>query len=304
LTGKHDQNENIFYGLVRSLRDPQDWTNKLFSQILHIINSNAKGGLMAERDAFENSSKAERDWAKPDSIIYFKPGAVQQGKIMVKPPIQYPQGLDRLMGLSMQMFQEVSGINLELLGLADKVQPGVLENQRKQAGMTILAWAFDSLRQYRRQHGRILAAFIREYIADGRLIRMMSDGNEQYIPLMRDDLAVEYDVVVDSSPTSVNEKDRVFAAILQLLPAMARMGIAPPANLIDYLPIPATLANEWRQQAERQEQMSEQQKQQQQQIDEREKLATALQKETQALFNQARAQSEAVEARNKELGIE
>ncbi|NIV38716.1 MAG: hypothetical protein GWN58_57650, partial [Anaerolineae bacterium] len=52
---------------------------------------------------------------------------------------------------------DVSGANLELLGMADKVQAGVLEAQRKQAGMTILSWAFDSLRAYRRAHGRVLA---------------------------------------------------------------------------------------------------------------------------------------------------
>ncbi len=250
MTGLHDRNDNVWFGLFRGLKDPQDWVNKLFSQILHILNSNAKGGLLAERDAFDNTQEAEQAWARADRITWARPGALSQNKIEQKKMQEYPVGLDRLLTFSMGMFTDVSGANLELLGMADKVQAGVLEAQRKQAGMTILSWAFDSLRAYRRAHGRVLAGFIREYIADGRLIRIAGEEGQQYIPLVRDEMHSEYDVIVDENPQSPNEKERVFMVLMELFPHLVKAGVMPPESIIDYLPLPASLIEEWKQQAQ------------------------------------------------------
>jgi hypothetical protein len=51
-------------------------------------------------------------------------------------------------------------------------QPGILEAQRKQAAMTILAILFDSLRRFRKQVGPIRLCLIQNFLADGRLIRI------------------------------------------------------------------------------------------------------------------------------------
>jgi hypothetical protein len=192
------------------------------------------------------------------------------------------------------MFHEVTGINAELLGMTDKVQAGVLEAQRKQAGITILAWAFDSLRDYRRSHGRVLAGYIRTFLADGRLVRIGGQGSDQYIPLVRDELATEYDVVVSESPQSMNEKDRVFAILMQLLPNLAKIGIGPPASLVDYIPIPVKLATEWKEtiMANQQGQAQAQEAQKQMAVA---KLQSELGKEqSETQLNIAKAQNEAM----------
>lgn len=247
LTGLYDEADNSWYGLVKSLLSPQEWVNKLYNQMLHIINSNSKGGLYAERDAFENPIQAELDFARPDRILWTRPGAIIQGKIKERAQIPYPAASDKLLQVAMEMFPQVTGINLELLGLADRVQAGVLEAQRKQSGVTILGWAFDALRAYRRSQGKLFASFIRDFIADGRLIRLLTEGQQQYVPLVRDQMASEYDVVVAESPTSVSEKDRVLMLMTQVVPVMAQYGMPPPPlDILDYLPLPADLIEKWK----------------------------------------------------------
>jgi len=291
MTGRHDRNKNIWYGIVRSFFDPQDWTNKLFSQILHIINTNAKGGLLAEMNAFEDVRQAEDSWAQVDSITWAKPGAVAEKRIMPKPPPPYPQGMDRLMQVAISMFPEVSGMNLELLGLADKVQPGVLEAQRKQAGMTLLAWAFDAMRNYRKQHGRILAEFIRRYISDGRLIRIAGKEQQQYLPLMKDQMAIEYDLIVDESPSSPNQKERVFAIFTQLLPILTDQGVPFIPELLDYSPLPQPLIEKWKQ-AMRPKPEQQQAQQQAQQVQMESAVADVQETRSKTSLNRAKAQSE------------
>lgn len=246
MTGKRDRATRTWYGIVRGMKDPQRWANKWLSQVLFIINSNAKGGIMAETGAFDNVRKAQDEWAQPDAITWVKDGALQQSKILPKPPITYPAGLDQLMQFAIGSIRDVSGVNVEMLGMADRDQPGILEYQRKQAGINILAGLFDSLRLYRKEEGRILLYYIREYLSDGRLIRVVGDDGAKYIPLVRDPNTYIYDVIVDEAPTSPNMKEKVFAVLSQLLPTLLGQGVPMPPEVLDYSPLPEALATKWK----------------------------------------------------------
>jgi hypothetical protein len=239
ITGKRDRNTNTWYGLVRAMKDPQRWANKFFSQLLHNINSAGKG-ILATRDTFDNPREAEANWARPDSITFTRPGVNLANNVMPKPPGNMPAQLPGLMEFAVSSIRDVTGVNLEMLGLADREQAGVLEYQRKQAGLTILASLFDGLRRYRKEQGRLLLHFIQEYISDGRLIRITGqDGNEQYIPLAKNQEAAKFDVIVDDAPTSPNQKEKTWGILTQMLPVVGEM--IPPAvwpELLRYSPLP------------------------------------------------------------------
>jgi len=246
LTGKRDRNKNEWFGIGRAIRDPQMWVNKLFSTILHALAANSKGGLMAEEDAFEDPARAEEEWSSPDSITWMQPGAIQAGKIQEKSPAEYPAGLDKLMTFALNSLPETSGLNMEIMGMANRVQPGVVEAQRKQSAMTVIAWAFDSMRRYYKDHGRQLAYYMREYIADGRLARITTKAGQQYIPLMKDEITMEFDVVVDEAPTSANAKERTWLMLEGLLPQLLKMGMPIPPEVLDYSPLPEELQTAWK----------------------------------------------------------
>lgn len=248
ITGRRDRNHNTWYGVVKALIDPQKWANKFFSQTLHIINTNAKGGLVVEKGATDNMRKFKTDWAKSDGVTVVEDGAISGNKIMPKPVPNVPVQISQMLQFSISSMRDVSGLNLEILGMADRQQAGVLEAQRKQAALTVLATLFDSLRRYRKEQGRLLAKFIRDYLSDGRLIRILGgDGSERYIPLIRDPQTIEYDVIVDEAANTVNQKDKTFHILMQLLPTLAQMGAPFTPDLLEYLPLPAAMVEKWQQ---------------------------------------------------------
>jgi len=246
VTGLRDANNNVWFGLVSMMKDPQRWANKWLSQIQHIVNSGAKSGLIAERGAISNQANFEENFSKPGSISYVEDGAIAGGRIQPKTPPPYPQGVDRLLEFAIQGINDVPGINLELIGMANRDQAIGLEDTRKQAGVTILATFFDSLRRYRKQQGRLLAYFIREYISDGRLIKVVGNEGVQYLPLFRDKVAFDYDVIVDDAPTSTNMKEKVYKTIISILPMLLQSGIPIPPELLDYAPLPSSLVQSWK----------------------------------------------------------
>jgi len=222
------------------MKDPQRWANKFFSQILHIVNSNAKGGLIAETGAFVDPKKAEEQWADPAAVVLLKNGGLN--KVKERDAASFPQALDRLMQFAIQSIPATAGVNLETLGLQQNDQAGILEQERKKATIMVLSPFFDSLRRYRKEEGRLLVHFINEYISDGRLIRVKNEQGEQWVPLNRNEETLDYDIIVDEAPTSPNQKQEVWATMAQLLPQLLKEGMPLPPDFFDYSPLPSELA--------------------------------------------------------------
>lgn len=301
ITGERDQNEGVWYGIVRAMKDPQRWANKWLSQSLHILNTNAKGGLFAERGAFDNDRDAEDSYARSDRITWLKQGALAAGKIQQKTPPQLPQNLAELMAYALSSIRDASGVNLELAGLQEQAdQSGVLAEHRKQSGMTILASLFDSLRRYRKRQGRIMLYFIQNYISDGRLIRIVGEEGAQYVPLIHQPGLTEYDVVVDDDPTSTNQKEKVWATLMQMMPFLAdKLDPSDLAILFEYSPLPQSVVEAWQQKIEQQQQQQaplQQQMQELQMMLLQTKSALQAAQAQQAQANAAKAAAEAATA--------
>lgn len=243
MTAKRDRNKNTWYGVVAAMMDPQRWANKWMSQSLHILNTGAKGGIIAEEDAFDDWDAAMEDWASPDAIVKAAAGAITNKKIMPRPVNEIPQGLDKLLTLAISSIRDCAGVNLELLGQVAQDQPGVVEHMRKQAGMTVLADIFNSLRQYRKEQGKLMLFFICNFLSDGRLIRIGGAENAEYVPLVKQSDTMEYDVIVDQMPTSPNMKEQIWGTLVQLFPFMKGLPIPPQAymELLKYSPLPASV---------------------------------------------------------------
>ncbi len=252
ITGYYDKIEEQFYGIVRAVIDPQRWSNKFFSQVMYLLNSQSKGGLLAEKGAFEDPRQAEESWAKSDAITYLANGALagQNPRVKEKPTAQFPTGFFALFNEAKESISQVTGLSPEFLGTREVDQAGVLEYQRKQSSLNLLASLFNSLRRYRKRQGKTMLYLIQNYLSDGRLIRIVGDGKAQYVPLVKRANA-EYDIIVDDAPTSPNEKERTWGVLLQLMPFVKQF-MTPETTLevLEYSPLPASLVQKWKEKAE------------------------------------------------------
>lgn len=252
MTCYRERETGYWIGAVRHIRDPQRYANRLMSLMMSILGTGAKGGVLYETGAFVNPKKAKDDWARWDSAIELSPGSLAAGKVQAKPPVQLPPGAADLMQFSIGSIRDVAGVNIELLGQENSNETGVVEDMKTKAGLTILASMFDAMRLYRKRQGVILAEYIQKFISDGRLIRIIGSPNQQFIPLLRDPESVEYDIVVDESPSSRDVKERTWGALQLLVPMAMQTGMPLPPNLLDYSPLPQSLVMEWKQAIEAQ----------------------------------------------------
>lgn len=253
ITGYRDKISGQFYGIVRAVKDPQRWSNKFFSQVMYLLNSQSKGGLLAEKSAFDSQVQAEETWAKSDAITWMKDGSLSgpNPKVKEKPPAQFPTGFFALFNESKEAISQVTGLSPEFLGTREVDQAGVLEYQRKQSSLNLLASLFNALRRYRKRQGKVMLYLIQNYLSDGRLIRIVGDGKAQYVPLVKRADA-QYDIIVDDAPTSPNEKERTWGVLMQLMPFVKDF-MTPDTTLevLAYSPLPASLVQKWKEKAEK-----------------------------------------------------
>ena len=241
--GFGDSDGYVWYGIAKDGKDPQQWANKFFSQILHIINTSALGGALAEEDAVVDPKKTQRDWAKPGAWIWLNPGGLD--KIRERDGARYPETIGQMMQFAIQSIRDCMGVNPELLGQVQREQPGVLEYQRRQAGMNVLAVIFDALTQYREEQGYLMAQMVLTHLNDGRLIRITGPTGERYVPLVFEKGAMDFDLRVTEAPSAPDQKERMWGFIEKMMPYLMAANLGPDvwAEIVRYSPLPASIAD-------------------------------------------------------------
>ncbi len=254
ITGYLDKIKGLWYGVVRSTIDPQRWSNKYFSQVMFLLNSQSKGGIIAEHGLADDPRQFEESWAKTDAISWAKTGSLSGAnpKWAQKPTAQFPAGFFTLFQESKEAISQVTGLSPEFVGTREVDQAGVLEYQRRQSSLNLLASLFNSLRRYRKRQGKTMLFLIQNYLSDGRLIRIVGDNRKEYVPLTRENSASsQYDIIVDDAPTSPNEKEKVWGILQAMLPMLKDM-ITPDMMLeiLPYTPLPASFVDKIKRKAQ------------------------------------------------------
>jgi len=247
VTAYIDRNTGLPYGMMRIMKDPQRWANKWMSQAMHILNTNAKGGVMVEEDAVEDVRDFEKTWARNDKVTVVASGALSGSAAKIQPKNQPSMdgSFFNMMTFAIQSVRDVTGVSLETMGMREATQAASLEAARRQAGAMGLQPLFDNLKRYRRDEGKCMLYIIQKVIPkidqmngnQPRLIRIVGEEGAKYVPLaLRSD--VRYDVIVDDQPVS---PDRNMDTLKILAPYMGQFPPGVMLALLDLLPIPTSV---------------------------------------------------------------
>ncbi len=232
----YDNKDKCWYGLLRSLLDLQKQHNVEQSAMIQLVQLMPKSSWMGPKGTFHNRRDWEQKLATPGAMLEYN-GRI--GKPEQIKPDAIPRHLVEMAMSRPQAMREVSGVNVELTGARVGSDPGVVMEQRTKAALTVLAPLFDNFREAKKSIGMILLAYIQRFVTPGRRIRVIGDkpGDMQVIEMTLDMSVGRYDVTVEETNASVNDRTAALNILQTTLPMMLKSGMPMPPEIIDLLPI-------------------------------------------------------------------
>ncbi len=241
-TAAYDPVRSMWYGMVRAMKNPQEYANKALTEMLFTIASNSKGGVMYEESAVTDPRRFESQYASTKAAVQVADGALSGGKIKPKAQAALPTGYENIHAIADAAMTEVSGISREYLGTAQNKQvSALLESQRINQVLSTLAVFFDAITLYQIEHARLMLTYLRIMAQNsaGRLIRIMGeDGATRYIKLNQDIMNAEYDSVVGEAPTTPAQKEQTTGILVEMAQQLLPSGTNIYPLVANYLPIP------------------------------------------------------------------
>lgn len=208
-TGTFNRNRKIWMGMVNPMMEPQKYSNKALTELMFTIAANSKGGVMIEEDAVEDVADFESKWAKTDAVIKVRTGALAAGKIQEKTKGAVPTGLENIIQLC-DANLAANGVDPSFLGQQDASdQSGILYKRRIRQAISKLGRYFDSITLYQKEDARLMADLIRVWVENnrGEFVRITGkDGSDEFLQVVEDMLAPDYDVTIQEASESMEEK--------------------------------------------------------------------------------------------------
>ena len=243
ISGKYDEIRQCYYGLVRSMKEPQRLLNKAVSDYEGFLLTIPKGGVYLESDSVPSLEGFRDTYTKAAQITVVSPGSITNGKIMPKTAPPIPDGLLNMIEYASSAMMAVIGITPDFMGQVDsKLMTAQLNSQLVRQGMMVLAPYFDSITMFTKQNGVLFLEMLRVLLdnEEGRLIgHITPEGNKANVAMFKENLAPQYDVVVEEVPMTPDERQRTFEKLIELAQLLANkpnpVDIAPIA--IEYAPL-------------------------------------------------------------------
>src|SRR3990172_3324477 len=230
-------------GVVRSLKDPQREKNKRWSQMLHMINTMAKGGWKIPKRSISQDQLAKwsTEAGKPGFWFEYNPMVGEPKEIQGQ---NIPTSFVAVIQIAEDEIRKTSGAIQELLGLARAGdQSGKAIRTLQQSGATILAPLFDSLVRSQKILGGQTISQIQQFYPIEKIIDILGnngitqlningDGVEAFLARA---MKAKYDVVVDVTPLLGSDRERQFQQGLELAGVFVKAGMPPPPQLLQLL---------------------------------------------------------------------
>ncbi len=255
-------------GIVRDIKDPQLEINKRRSQIMHIINTTAWNGWIAEVGAMSKEQKDNfrKYGSKPGWVAEVNQGSLTSGKLQEIKPKPLPAAIAQLEQAFETDLKSITGINEELLGSdVPKQSSGRAIELRQRSAITQIALLFDGLRDMKLRLMRCLwgrgskRGLVQQFYKEPMMLRITADNEEpsfkkvnqpwavgvddggQVIYQTLNDLeAGEFDIVITESPATPTKRYADFLAFMELMKTPLGQTIAEvaPDLFLEYSDLP------------------------------------------------------------------
>ena len=215
-------------GMVDNLVKTQEMLNKVFSQILHVVNTTANSGWIVEQNSLTNMEieDLEDRGGETGLVIEVKPGREPPKKIE---PNQIPTGLKDLVSTAVELIRLISGVSETFQGGSGGEVSGVAIQNRVHQSAVQLATPIDNLFRTRNMVAMRILDLIQTYYTDQRsfLIASEEDGEEtqEAITLNQEDdqgtilndvTSGKYDVVIADVPTHITFQNAQMQEALEM----------------------------------------------------------------------------------------
>ncbi len=228
-------------GMPRQLKDPQREKNKAKSQSLHILNTQANSGWVADEDALtpDDFRKLEKMGSKPGIIVKKKKGS-EMREIQAK---TQNQGMLVREQQADEEFYRISNINPDVMGMQEnKNMSGKAMQTRIRQSIVGLSRLFSNYRYTKKIVGNYILAIMPSIIDAAKLEKILGTAYmqsaglnkghlEAYLTMIKDD---KYNVMVAEADSQATVRFETFQELLEL----AKTGSPiPPDLFIDYMDI-------------------------------------------------------------------
>jgi len=160
--------DNMPYGVIRNMRDPQEDLNKRRSKALFILSTNR---VIADDDAVEDWDELEEQVARPDGIIKKLRGSdleIHNDTALAREHVM-------LMDQDRQFLEQSSGVTEENRGESTNAISGTAINLRQSQGSVVTADLFDNMRFALQIHGEKKLSLIEQFYTEPKQFRITND---------------------------------------------------------------------------------------------------------------------------------
>lgn len=228
----------ITIGLVDNLIKTQEMLNKVYSQILHTVNTTANSGWLIEENSLTNmdTEDLENVGSQTGLVLEYKRGQQPPTKIE---PNQVPTGLKDLVSSGIDLIRLISGVSETFQGGKGPEVSGTAIQSRVHQSAIQLAAPIDNLFRTRNMVAQRLLELIQTFYTQERTFVITGpneNGDMTHSPvtinqdhpsvdgLINDVTVGKYDVVIADVPTQITFQNAQFAQAIE----MKKFGVQIP----------------------------------------------------------------------------
>jgi len=227
----------VTLGMVDNLIKSQEMLNKVYSQILHVVNTTANSGWTVEENTLTNmdTEDLEDRGAETGLVIEHKRGSEAPKKIEPNP---IPAGLKDLVTSAVDLIRLISGVSETFQGGKGPEVSGTAIQSRVQQSAIQLATPIDNLFRTRNMIAERMLKLIQSFYTDQRAFLIVGEDEEDAEPkelvinealeetseILNDVTKGRYDVVIADVPTQITFQNAQMAQAIEL----RKYGVAIP----------------------------------------------------------------------------